>query len=212
MSAFELQGLPERYAGWCDGGRAFTRASWCIALHLQPGTTVETGVARGVTSRFVLEALDRLGAGRLSSVDLPSADSRFHGQIGIAVPDRLHERWTFLYGTSRQRLPGLLSALGVIDFFIHDSLHTGRNTRFELDRAWAVLRPGGALLVDDVYQSLAFRRFVEKEKPGWSAVAAETDGSYRFGIALKGQAASDHDDALAGAGADPPASKPSHRG
>ena len=146
---------------------------------------VETGVARGVTSRFVLEALERNGGGNLSSIDLPSLDSRFHDQIGIAVPDRLRDRWTYVSGTSRQRLRHLLAELGEIDLFIHDSIHTGSTTHFELESAWRVLRPGGALLVDDVYQNLAFREFVEAMRPRWSVVAANPDGSYRFGVVLK---------------------------
>jgi Methyltransferase domain len=47
-------------------------------------------------------------------------------------------------------LPGLLSRLGRIDLFVHDSRHSEYNVRFELDRAWAALRPGGALVVDDI--------------------------------------------------------------
>ncbi len=146
---------------------------------------VETGVARGVTSRFVLEALERNGHGHLSSVDLPSTDSRFHSQIGIAVRDRDRDRWTYLQGTSRHRIPSLLARLGEIDLFIHDSLHTGSTTRFEMDHAWEALRPGGALLIDDVYQNMAFHEFVETVRPRWSGIGANADGSYRFGIILK---------------------------
>jgi hypothetical protein len=29
-------------------------------------------------------------------------------------------------------------------------LHSARNVRFELDRAWAALRPGGAMVVFDI--------------------------------------------------------------
>src|SRR5207244_1813382 len=111
-------------------------------------------------------------------------DSRFHPQSAIGVPEHLRSRWTLVSGTSRRRLPRLLQELGEIDFFVHDSLHTGRNTSFEIDRAWRGLRPGGALLVDDVYQSLAFRRFVDRAQLRWSGVGANEDGSYRFGIAV----------------------------
>ena len=39
----------------------------------------------------------------------------------------------------------LLSRLGQIDVFIHDSLHSERNV--ELDRVWEALLPGGAIVV-----------------------------------------------------------------
>ena len=40
------------------------------------------------------------------------------------------------------------------------------------------------MLVDDVYGHLAFHDFATTH-PRWSVVAANPDGSYRFGIALK---------------------------
>ena len=143
-----------------DGDPGLLRAVWCLARHLQPANVVETGVARGFTSRFILEALERNGAGRLWSIDRPPPTKpELHGQVGAAVLDHLHHRWSYIKGSSAQRLPGLLSRLGQIDLFIHDSRHTERNVRFELDRAWAVLRPGGALVVDDIDLNWGFRSF-----------------------------------------------------
>jgi hypothetical protein len=53
----------------------------------------------------------------------------------------------------------LLENLGQIDLFIHDSLHSERNVRFELDRAWPVLGPKGVIVVDDVDANWGFRSF-----------------------------------------------------
>ena len=44
--------------------------------------------------------------------------------------------------------------------FIHNSLHSERNVRFELGHAWASLKPGGAVIVDDIDANSAFRSFV----------------------------------------------------
>jgi hypothetical protein len=176
--------LPETYDDWCDGGEAFTSAAYCLTVHLRPEIVVETGIARGVTSRLILEALARSGSGRLYSVDLPALNSSYHPQIAIAVPESMRAGWTIRLGTSRRELPPLLRALDGVDLFVHDSLHTGRNTTFELEQAATALRPGGAVLVDDVYQSLAFRSFVDANPLHWSCVGANPDGSYRFGIAL----------------------------
>ena len=187
LSMFAAKGLPERYQNWCDGGAAFTKAAHCLTVHLKPSTVVETGVARGVTSRLILDALPH-ESGRLYSIDLPALDSRYHDQIAIAVPDRLRTDWTIRSGTSRRELPRLLRELGGVDLFIHDSLHTGRNTLFEIEHAWQVLRPGGAVLADDVYQSLAFSHFVQAARPQFSIIGANDDGSYRFGLAVKAPA------------------------
>jgi hypothetical protein len=53
----------------------------------------------------------------------------------------------------------LLSWLGQIDLFIHDSLHSERNVRFELDLAWAALRSNGAIVIDDVDANWGFKSF-----------------------------------------------------
>src|SRR4051794_31676165 len=88
-----------------DTDVAVSQAIWCTTSHLRPERVVETGVARGITSRFILEALERNGRGKLWSIDLPHVDTTRFGQIGSAVPDRLRPRWTLLLGTSREHLP-----------------------------------------------------------------------------------------------------------
>jgi hypothetical protein len=145
---------------WGDGEPGLTRAIWCIARHLRPERVVETGVARGITTRFILAALDRNGTGTLCSIDLPpQGKPGLHRQIAVAVPSRLRDHWTYVQGSSRRRLPGVLSRLAPIDLFVHDSRHTERNLRFELDRAWAALRPGGMLVADDIDVNWGFHSF-----------------------------------------------------
>jgi SAM-dependent methyltransferase len=173
------------YGGWNDGDRAFAEAIWCVVAHLRPERVVETGVAHGLTSRIILEGLERNGKGRLWSIDLPAIDSNLHPQIGVAVPHHLRSRWTYLSGTSRDQLPPLLAELEEIDVFVHDSLHTGRNQRFELESAWAHMRRGGAVVVDDVDQSLAFRTFLDQAcSRGWMAAKHITGGGL-WGVSVK---------------------------
>jgi hypothetical protein len=173
------------YGGWNDSDRAFAEAIWCIVAHVRPARVVETGVAHGLTSRVILEGLDRNGSGHLWSVDLPAVDSALHPEIGIAVPEGLRSRWTYVQGTSRERLPHLLAELGKIDMFVHDSLHTGRNQLFELKSAWAAMRPGGMAVVDDIDHSLAFRTFVGEASPGRWLAAGHIAGSGLWGVATK---------------------------
>jgi hypothetical protein len=63
------------YGGWDDADPGLARAAWCLTAHLQPQTVVETGVARGMTSRIILERLERNGTGQLWSIDLPAPDA-----------------------------------------------------------------------------------------------------------------------------------------
>ena len=134
-----------------DGDMAFIRAVWCLTRHLRASKVVETGVAHGVTSRFVLEAFRRQGFGQLWSIDLPpQSDSDVHDEIGIAVDDDQAEGWTYIRGSSRRRLRPLLQSTGMIDLFIHDSWHSEYNILFELQTVWPRIRPGGAMVVDDI--------------------------------------------------------------
>lgn len=173
------------YGGWDDADPVLARAVWCLTAHLGATRVVETGVARGITSRVILERLQRNGAGRLWSIDLPPLDPSLHGQIGAAVPERARQRWTYVAGTSRRRLPRLLDALGTIDLFVHDSLHTSRNLRFELERAWSALRGGGAIVADDVERNPAFFEFGRTVAGAVALVAAADDGHAEIGILLK---------------------------
>src|SRR4030095_14360883 len=64
MGELEVKGIrpgPMSFQGWNDGDAGLIRAIWCLTRHLRPRTVVETGVGHGVTSRFVLEALERNG-------------------------------------------------------------------------------------------------------------------------------------------------------
>ena len=174
------------FGGWDDGNPALALAAYCLARQLRPSKVVETGVARGVTTRLLLEALDRNGTGALWSIDLPPLlECELEEDVGVAVPGRRHARWTLCVGSSRRRLPGVLDRLGTIDLFVHDSLHTERNLRFELDRAWRTLAPGGVLLADDVDYNAGFRTFTKEVRGGRSIIASHNDSQGLFGLILK---------------------------
>jgi predicted O-methyltransferase YrrM len=170
-----------------DADVTVARVAWCVTRHLRPSNVVETGVARGITSRFILQALERNESGHLWSVDLPHADTARHDQIGSAVPNNLRVRWTLLLGSSRRHLPELVDRLESIDMFVHDSLHTGRNVRFELERVWDRLRPGGIIIVDDVNENLAFQSFVKKKALNRWVVGARLRGMGLWGAIVKQQ-------------------------
>jgi hypothetical protein len=176
----------QNYGGDDDGDSGFVRAIWCIARHRQPRAVVETGVGHGVTSRAVLDALERNGEGALWSIDLPpltiTARSK---EIAAAVPAASRGRWTYLEGSSRRRLPALIAELGTIDLFVHDSRHSTRNVLFECERAYAALRPGGFLVVDDLDGNWGFARFGERAPGARTLIGTADDGQRRFGIAMK---------------------------
>ena len=170
--------------GLHDASRSLARACWCLVRHRRPSTIIETGVARGVTTRVVLEALEANARGHLTSIDLPPLLPGWDDQSAIAVPHALRTRWTYLRGSSRRRLPRVLSRVGPLDLFIHDSLHTERNMRFEMAGAWEHLRPGGALVADDIATNSVFRSFAEEANADTLIGRRDATGSL-FGVAIK---------------------------
>jgi len=198
IEALTAQGMrigPATFGVWNDGEPELVRAVWCLTRHLRPTKVVETGVARGFTSRFILEALEKNKTGHLWSIDLPPLlEPQLHAQIGAAVGDRFASRWSYIKGSSRRRLPELLSKLGQINLFIHDSVHTERNVRFELEHGYNALTPGGAIVVDDIDLNWRFHEFRQAFPDQRSLVCQAQpilpdvrrfDGKGLFGIACK---------------------------
>lgn len=158
-----------------DGYREGLRL-YALLRTLRPETVVETGVCNGVSTAFLLLALERNGAGTLHSIDLPEyadpatdADAFWEGKGGAVVPlgkepgwmipAGLRDRWELSIGRSQDALPPLLARLGVIDVFMHDSEHSYECMAFEFEHAFRALRPGGALVADDVNANDAFGEF-----------------------------------------------------
>jgi predicted O-methyltransferase YrrM len=148
-------------------------ALYFLVRALRPATVVETGTANGVSTTYLLAALEHNGAGRLVSIDLPfeAADGSFRPLVagtsigtyeasplppgkppGWMVPQALRGRWELRLGHARELLPALLDEVGEIGFFFHDSLHTREHMLFEFNAVWPNLSPRGVLAADDIFQ------------------------------------------------------------
>lgn len=174
------------YGWYSDADISLCSAVWCAATHGRPEVVVETGVAHGVTSRVILEVLRHNGRGHLSSIDLPHPlDDRLHDQTGVAVTDECRERWSYLAGSSRDRLPSLIAEVGHVDLFVHDSLHTAKNVLFEMELAASAMRPGGIMLVDDIKSHNGFATFAGRHPDYRTIVCESADKVGVFGIAVR---------------------------
>jgi hypothetical protein len=174
------------YAYYSDAETLLCRAVWCVALHTRPEVVIETGVAHGVTSRIVLEALEQNNLGHLWSIDLPFPfDPRLHAETGVAVTDACRPRWSYLEGSSRQRLPPLVAEVGHVEMFIHDSLHTARNTLFEIEQAASAMPVGGVMVIDDIGSHEGFAVFARRHPGFRTIVCPSNDMIGIFGVAVK---------------------------
>jgi predicted O-methyltransferase YrrM len=163
---------------------ALARCCYAACRALKPDVVVETGVAYGVTSAFLLQALNENGQGRLASIDLPPLGPNADQFAGIAVPMRLRGRWRLHRGVTKRLLPGLLDETGPVDLFVHDSLHTYRNMRWEFETVWPHLGDGGMVIADDVQGNPAFKELRNHSLSSWH-VFQEADKSSLFGVAIK---------------------------
>ncbi len=143
---------------WCEDNLGAMsvqagRQLYDLVHRYSPSLVVETGVARGVSTAYILIAMRNNGVGHLHSVDiLPNA--------GILVNDDLKDRWTFHIGKSQDILPEL--DLVDIDIFIHDSLHTYSNMLWEFRWAYPRVKEGGLIICHDVHKNDSFFDFVEE--------------------------------------------------
>lgn len=159
-----------------EASHAMGEVLYAACRRIRPEVVVETGVASGVASAYILYSLQRNRSGTLYSIDLPNYEQvlvRAHPEIysypvaivppgkgvGWAIPEELRTRWSLRIGKSSEVLPALLREVGRVDVFFHDSEHTYENMMNEYQLAWEALRPDGILASDDVSCTDAFRDF-----------------------------------------------------
>ena len=164
----------------------FLLARLCYALcrASRPSVAVETGVCYGVTSAFLLKAMQVNGRGELHSIDLPPLGAHAEAFVGRLVPDRLHPRWRLYRGASKLLLPRVLQRVGSVDLFVHDSLHTRRNMRRELATVTSRLGRPAVVICDDIEGNATFGQWLSTAQPQFSGIVQEGSKASLFGVAL----------------------------
>ena len=169
----------ERARGYAIGGipRQNELILYSLIRSLNPEIVIETGVAAGVSSYFILSALRKNAKGKLYSIDLPNniskrgyinSDGRLDGVFtpvdrgtGWIVPELLRDRWALTLGDSMTVLENLAV---VPDLFYHDSDHSSRVMKYEFN--WAVNRGAIVVASDDIKWNRSWSEF---EPPEMSA-------------------------------------------
>lgn len=169
-----------------DGSASIGRACRAIVVHTGARHVLETGVARGITSRAILEGLEHNGVGELWSIDLPPLSADWYSEVGVAVPLELSHRWHYVRGTSRRKLPRVLEEFETVDLFVHDSRHSYDVMTFEMEAVWPLLRPGGFFVADDVHENSAFDEFVASHDVAGVVYARDDRKQGAFGVLIKG--------------------------
>ena len=138
----------------------------------RPRLIIETGVFHGLTSAWILQALEDNQSGQLISIDLPRRDwdSYFTDRTfgpgdadreldelgdldpGWIIPDYLRNRWELILSPSELALQPLLNKSSDLDLFIHDSDHSYQTMSFEVNLI-RNLFPGCPIFIDDFYEN-----------------------------------------------------------
>jgi len=174
---------------------------YCMIRAQKPKIIIETGVMHGLSSSFILKALEKNGNGELLSIDAPSYKET--GPInqdnytetlpsgkepGWIIPTILKENWKIKIGKSKEILPLLIDTIKQLDFFIHDSEHTYENMMFELKLAWKKLKIGGIIICDNIDANVSFKDFctsINKIPLLLSAPDNSFNDNIRFGLLIK---------------------------
>jgi hypothetical protein len=160
------------------------RLCYATCRALEPSVVVETGVGYGVTTAFLLQALDVNGRGKLHSIDLPPLAPDADRFVGALVPSELRRGWRMHRGASRRVLPAVVRSGGEIGLFLHDSLHTYRHMRWEFDAVLPHLTAPGAILSDDIDGNSAFQELAAVTGPAFAGTAREPRKSRLLGAAI----------------------------
>ena len=162
----------------------YGEALYALVRERRPDVVVETGVANGRSTLYLLAALAANDHGRLISVDYPfrvdedleefraETYEEFGGAAipadrdpGWIVPEMLRDNWDLRTGKSQKRLPDAVADAvndaDEIDIFVHDAEHSVPAILFELELVWPRLVDDGVAFVDDVGWNDAFETFCD---------------------------------------------------
>jgi len=134
---------------------------YALVRLLRPTHVIEVGVSSGVSSAYLLRAMDRAGRGTLHSVDLPKLDARGSASrgnpswslppgrsSGWAVPFPLRKRWDLRLGDKKDVLPLLAEERPSVGLFVYDVPHSEAQAAKDFAAVDAVLRNGGVAIAD----------------------------------------------------------------
>jgi len=134
---------------------------YALVRLLRPTHAIEVGVSSGVSSAYLLRAMDRARRGTLHSVDLPKLDTRASAlrgnpswslpaghSSGWAVPFPLRKRWDLRLGDKKDVLPLLAEERPAVGLFVYDVPHSEAQAAKDFAAVDSVLRNGGVAIAD----------------------------------------------------------------
>ena len=150
---------------------------------LKPKNVIETGVAYGISTSFILQALEDNKFGKLYSIDSIFRPWQTEEMIGSIIPKKLKSKWELIIGKSTEKLESISNEVNDLDIFIHDSSHTYENMMFEFNMIIKKIKKNGIIISDDIIDNDAFYDFTRVNNVKKYIVKVE--GNQGLGIIIK---------------------------
>lgn len=138
------------------------RVLYDFILREKPREVLELGFAHGVSTCYMAAALDELGVGQITTIDIPDALKRSPDLYGLLertglsryvspIIDPTSYTWTLMEMIEAASGAGRCQTR--FDFIFIDGAHSWEIDGFALFLSEKLLRPGGWILFDDLYWS-----------------------------------------------------------
>ena len=138
---------------------------YLLARLTKPESVVETGVANGISTFFILNAMKNNGVGKLTSIDLSYDVATFLNGEERALWE-LKVLKTKI--NPRRQFKDILSGIQSLSIYLHDGDHSYLLQQMEYGLAFKKLKSGGMILSDDVDSSFAFIDTFGKSASLWT--------------------------------------------
>ncbi|NEQ45752.1 MAG: class I SAM-dependent methyltransferase [Leptolyngbya sp. SIOISBB] len=140
---------------------------YAFVREMKPAKTIEIGMAYGLSSLFICQALSDNGSGQHTAID--PFQEKVYKSIGLLNLERanLKEIFRFYESPSEVALPQLVSKNETFDFAFIDGSHLFDNAFVDFFFIDRMIEEGGYIAVDDIWMP-AVRKvvsFILKSKP-----------------------------------------------
>lgn len=196
----EIESKPYHLGGMNLGGEI----AYLVTRLLNPDSVLEVGVANGVSTAYILGALDAIDSeSDIRAIDKPQFVSDIREQrgerglrnVGGLIPDHKTAAWVaprnqraaygyqYYVGDFRQALPGIVNDLEPLDLAIYDATKDASEMEMAYRTILDSLVTGGVLISDDISVNNVFEE-VTSEYPG-KALRVGGCGIYRHPVDQK---------------------------
>ena len=155
-----------------------------MIINFKPNIILETGVAAGLSSRCILEAIKKNSKGILYSSDFPYFRlNNPEKYIGIMVPEELKKNWRLEILGDVKNIKKFKSEINHADIILYDSdkRYSGKINFFKSVNS--LIKSNTIIVVDDLHNDSFFLEYVKEMKcKNWFIV--ESKRKHIVGIIL----------------------------